>query len=213
MEKDYKELEALNKEYAYGSPKTLNKTDKEELERLRATVKKYYNNFEIDEDMKNELREKNEVLMSLRAKNADLEKKLTAAESQKVVKNLDEICKNRKTLGLTLINPEEHQLQIVKEMSIIEGTMQTLNIDNPEYHRLVMEKLKLQQTLNSLLMVKPEIPDSSREEDDIYALKPINQVLEPNLTNVTVEDCSGGGQYSDFQYFPSNDSDYYDEYC
>ena len=155
MEKDYKELEALNKEYAYGSPKTLNKTDKEELERLRATVKKYYNNFEIDEDMKNELREKNEVLMSLRAKNADLEKKLTAAESQKVVKNLDEICKNRKTLGLTLINPEEHQLQIVKELSIIEGTMKTLNIDNAEFHRLGMEKLKLEKTLNSLLMVKP----------------------------------------------------------
>ena len=62
-------------------------------------------------------------------------------------------------------------------------------------------------------MVKPEIPESSREEDDIYALKPISQVLEPNIANVTVEDCSGGGQYSDFQYFQSNDSDYYDEYC
>ena len=52
--------------------------------------------------MKKELNDKNEVLMSLRAKNADLEQKLKAAESQKVVKNIDENCKNRKTLGLTL---------------------------------------------------------------------------------------------------------------
>ena len=212
MEKEYKELEAHTREYVPGSPKTLNKADKEELERLRATVKKYYNNFEIDEDMKNELKDKNEALMSLRVRNADLEQKLKAAESQKVVKNLDEVCKNRKTLGLTLINPEERQLQIVKDLSIIEGTMKTLNIDSTEYHRLGMEKLKLETSLNSLLMVKPEIPESSRE-DDIYALRPISQVLEPNIANVSVEDCSGGSQYTDFAYFPSNDSDYYDEYC
>ena len=75
-----------------------------------------------------------------------------------------------------------------------------------------MEKLKLQKTLNSLLMVQPESPERRRrEEDDKYALKSISVALEPNVSNVSVDDCSGGGQYEDFEYFQSTDCDYYDE--
>ena len=81
--------------------------------------------------------------MSLRVKIADLEQKLKAAESPNVEKKIDDICKSRKTSGLTLIDPNEHQLQIIKEISIIDATMPTLNIDSTEYHRLGMEKLKL----------------------------------------------------------------------
>ena len=68
--------------------------------------------------------------MSLRVKIADLEQKLKAAESPNVEKKLDEICKNRKTSGLTLINPDEHKLQIMKRISMIDATIPILNIDN-----------------------------------------------------------------------------------
>ena len=75
MDKNYKELESLNREYILRTPTTVNNSDKEELETLRATVKKYYNSFTNEEDKKKELKDKNEVLMSLRGKIAELEQK------------------------------------------------------------------------------------------------------------------------------------------
>ena len=36
--------------------------------------------------------------------------------------------------------------------------------------------------------------------------------LEPNIVNVSVDDCTGGGQYEDFEYFQSTDNEYYDEW-
>ena len=59
MDKDYRTLEALNREYIRMKPATVNNTEKEELEKLRKTVKKYYNCFNNEEDLKNEIKEKN----------------------------------------------------------------------------------------------------------------------------------------------------------
>ena len=61
-------------------------------------------------------------------------------------------------------------------------------------------------------MIQPESPERRRSEEDYrYALKLISTELEPNIVIVSVDDCTGGGQYNEFEYFQSTDNDYYDE--
>ena len=87
-------MEALNNEYMKMKTETLNNSEKEELEKLRKTVKKYYNCFNNEEDLKNEIKEKNETLMKLRAENASLEQQLKTAKSPNEAKGItDEFLK------------------------------------------------------------------------------------------------------------------------
>ena len=214
MDKDYKTMEALNREYMQRKSETLNNSEKEELEKLRKTVKKYYNCFNNEEDLKNEIKGKNETLMKLRAENASLEQQLKTAKSPNEAKGItDEIFNNRRSSGIKLIQPDEEQLQIITEISKIDATLNTITKNHDNYHWLTQQKIKLETKLNSLLLITPEIPERNLEEDEKYALKPIETETQ-NLSetqNISVEDCSGGNEFGEFEYFVGTDSDYYDE--
>ena len=210
MEKNRKETESLNRDLLLRKPETMNNSEKEELEVLRKTVNKYYNSFTNEENMKKELKDKNEVLMSLRVKIADLEGKLKTASSSDEAERREDILKHIKPSGIRVFTPDESQLKLINEISRIDEILNTLGVDDANYHNLAMTKLKLQTNLDSLLLVNPELPDRSRE-DETYALKPLNENLDPKMSNISVDDCSGGDQYAEFEYFRATDSEYYDE--
>ena len=67
--------------------------------------------------------------------------------------------------------------------------------------------------LNTLLLITQEIPERNIEEDEKYALRPI-EIETQNLSetqNISSEDCSGGNEFGEFVYFEGTDNDYYDE--
>ena len=126
------------------------------------------------------------------------------------------------------MNKDEDEIE--RAIYWYKARMNVLNIEDPEYHIISMNKLKLESKLSVMLERRVNASSVRSKENKDYGLPmPISLCLKsqtdvpvvPNEPASLFEECENfqgndeengaKGLDKDYEYFPSNNDDYYDE--